>query len=184
MNIRKQQKMNEKKIYIVLTQTYTTIARIIKSITKDKYSHASISLDIKCNNMYSFGRKYIYFPFYGIFLKEDLRKGLFIRNKNALIAIYEIKVTKKQYNKIKDKIKEIELNNKGYNIIGLLLAHFRIKLHRRKYYCSEFVYEVLSNKEIEIYNKENTLFKPEELITNNKFVKIFEGKIRDYIAIC
>lgn len=176
--------MNEKKIYIVLTQTYTTIARIIKSITKDKYSHASISLDIKCNNMYSFGRKYIYFPFYGIFLKEDLRKGLFIRNKNALIAIYEIKVTKKQYNKIKDKIKEIELNNKGYNIIGLLLAHFRIKLHRRKYYCSEFVYEVLSNKEIEIYNKENTLFKPEELITNNKFVKIFEGKIRDYIAIC
>ena len=176
--------MNEKKIYIVLTQTYTTIARIIKSITKDKYSHASISLDIKCNNMYSFGRKYIYFPFYGIFLKEDLRKGLFIRNKNALIVIYEIKVTKKQYNKIKDKIKEIELNNKGYNIIGLLLAHFRIKLHRRKYYCSEFVYEVLSNKEIEIYNKENTLFKPEELITNNKFVKIFEGKIRDYIAIC
>ena len=176
--------MNEKKIYIVLTQTYTTIARIIKSITKDKYSHASISLDIKCNNMYSFGRKYIYFPFYGIFLKEDLRKGLFIRNKNALIAIYEIKVTKKQYNKIKDKIKEIELNNKGYNIIGLLLAHFRVKLHRRKYYCSEFVYEVLSNKEIEIYNKENTLFKPEELITNNKFVKIFEGKIRDYIAIC
>ena len=176
--------MNEKKIYIVLTQTYTTIARIIKSITKDNYSHASISLDIKCNNMYSFGRKYIYFPFYGIFLKEDLRKGLFIRNKNPLIAIYEIKVTKKQYNKIKDKIKEIELNNKGYNIIGLLLAHFRIKLHRRKYYCSEFVYEVLSNKEIEIYNKENTLFKPEELITNNKFVKIFEGKIRDYIAIC
>ena len=176
--------MNEKKIYIVLTQTYTTIARIIKSITKDNYSHASISLDIKCNNMYSFGRKYIYFPFYGIFLKEDLRKGLFIRNKNALIAIYEIKVTKKQYNKIKDKIKEIELNNKGYNIIGLLLAHFRIKLHRRKYYCSEFVYEVLSNKEIEIYNKENTLFKPEELITNNRCVKIFEGKIRDYIAIC
>ncbi len=176
--------MNEKKIYIVLTQTYTTIARIIKSITKDKYSHASISLDIKCNNMYSFGRKYIYFPFYGIFLKEDLRKGLFIRNKNALVVIYEIKVTKKQYNKIKDKIKEIELNNKGYNIIGLLLAHFRVKLHRRKYYCSEFVYKVLSNKEIEIYNKENTLFKPEELITNNRFVKIFEGKIRDYIAIC
>lgn len=176
--------MNEKKIYIVLTQTYTTIARIIKSITKDKYSHASISLDIKCNNMYSFGRKYIYFPFYGIFLKEDLRKGLFIRNKNALVVIYEIKVTKKQYNKIKDKIKEIELNNKGYNIIGLLLAHFRVKLHRRKYYCSEFVYEVLSNKEIEIYNKENTLFRPEKLITNNKFVKIFEGKIRDYIAIC
>lgn len=62
--------------------------------------------------MYSFGRKYIYFPFYGIFLKEDLRKGLFSRNKNALVAIYEINVTDYQYNKIKEKIKEIYLDNK------------------------------------------------------------------------
>ena len=62
--------------------------------------------------MYSFGRKYIYFPFYGIFLKEDLRKGLFSRNKNALVAIYEINVTDYQYNKIKEKVKEIYLDNK------------------------------------------------------------------------
>ena len=131
-----------------------------------------------------FWKKIYLFSILWNILKRRFKKRSFIRNKNALVVIYEIKVTKKQYNKIKDKIKEIELNNKGYNIIGLLLAHFRVKLHRRKYYCSEFVYEVLSNKEIEIYNKENTLFKPEELITNNRFVKIFEGKIRDYIAIC
>lgn len=48
---------------------------------------------------------YIHFPFYGIFLKEDLRKGLFSRNKNALVAIYEINVTAYQYNKIKWKNK-------------------------------------------------------------------------------
>lgn len=173
----------DKKIYIVLTQTYTTLARIIKSVTKDKYSHASISLDSKCNKMYSFGRKYIYFPFYGIFLKEDLRKGLFSRNKNALVALYEVNVSKYQYNKIKDKIKEIELNNKGYNIIGLLLAHFRIKLHRKKYYCSEFVYEVLSNKKVKVLNEEEIIFKPEELIQDKGFNKIYEGKIKDYIAI-
>ncbi len=171
--------MNERKVYIVLTQTYTTLARIIKSVTRDKYSHASLSLDPKCDKMYSFGRKYIYFPFYGIFLKEDLRKGLFSRNKNALVAIYEINVTNYQYN----KIKEIYLDNKGYNITGLLLAHFRIKLHRKKYYCSEFVYEVLSNNNVKILDNTKTLFKPEELIENKKFNKIFEGKIKDYIAI-
>ena len=176
--------MDNKKVYIVLTQTYTTLARIIKSITKDKYSHASLSLDPKCDKMYSFGRKYIYFPFYGIFLKEDLRKGLFSRNKNALVAIYEINVTEYQYNKIKEKIKEIYQDNKGYNITGLLLAHFRIKLHRKKYYCSEFVYEVLSNNKVKVLDNTKTLFKPEELIENKGFNKIFEGKIRDYIAIC
>ena len=53
--------MNNRRVYIVLTQTYTNIARIIKSITKDKYSHASLSLDpnvIKCilseENIYTF----------------------------------------------------------------------------------------------------------------------------------
>ncbi len=86
--------------------------------------------------MYSFGRKCIYFPFYGIFLKEDLRKGLFSRNKNALVAIYEKNVTYYQYNKVK----------------------------------------VLDNKK--------ALFKPEELTEDKGFNKIFEGKIRDYIAIC
>lgn len=176
--------MNNKKVYIVLTQTYTGLARIIKSITKDKYSHASLSLDPRCDKMYSFGRKYIHFPFYGIFLKEDLRKGLFSKNKNSLIAIYEVNVSEYQYNKIKDKIKEIALNNKGYNITGLLLAYFRIKLHRKKYYCSEFVYEVLSNNKVKVLDDKKTLFKPEELIEDKGFNKIFEGKISDYIAIC
>lgn len=134
--------------------------------------------------MYSFGRKYIYFPFYGIFLKEDLRKGLFSRNKNALVAIYEINVTAYQYNKIKEKIKEMYLDNKGYNITGLLLARFRIKLHRKKYYCSEFVYEVLSNNKVKVLDNKKALFKPEELTEDKGFNKIFEGKIKDYIAIC
>lgn len=88
--------------------------------------------------MYFFERKYVHFPFYGIFLKEDLRKGLFSRNKNALVAIYEINVTDYQYNKIKEKI-------------------------------------YLDNKK--------ALFKPEELTEDKGFNKIFEGKIRDYIAI-
>lgn len=172
----------EKTIYIVLTQTYTSVARLIKIFTRDKYSHASLSLTPRCNEMYSFGRKYIWFPFYGIFIHEDLRKGLFSRNKNSLVAIYEVKVSKYQYNRIKEKIKEIEKDNGGYNITGLLLAKFRIKLHRKKYYCSEFVYEVLSNDKVKIFDKNKTLFKPEELIINQGFNKIFEGKVKDYVS--
>jgi len=172
--------MENKKIYIVLTQTYSLVARIIKYLTHDKYSHASLSFDKSCNEMYSFGRKYRYFPMYGIFKKEDLNKGLF-RNKGSLIAVYEVNVNESQYNKIKNKVKEIEKTNKGYNIIGLLLARFKIKLNRNKYYCSEFVYEVLSSDNINLYSKNNALFRPEELIENIKSNKIFEGKIRDFI---
>lgn len=173
----------DKKIYIVLTHTNSIISKMIKLFTKDKYSHISLSFNSKCNKMYSFSRKYSFFPFYGIFKIEDIRKGLF-KNNNSIIAIYELNVTNEQYNNIINKIDEISHSNKGYNIIGLLLAYFKIKLHRKKYYCSEFVYEVLSNDNIHVISNEKNLFKPEEIICNNSFKKIFEGKILDYIAIC
>ncbi len=171
--------MKNKKVYLVLTQTYSGIARTIKAITKKKYSHASLSLDKDCNKMYSFGRKYKYFPFYGVFKKEDLNKGLF-KNKNAKIAIYEIDVKEDQYNGIVNKIQVIKERNRGYNIIGLLFAYFRIKLYRNKYFCSEFVYEVLSSSKVKVYDKKKIRFQPEELVEKN-FKKIFEGTIKDFL---
>jgi hypothetical protein len=171
--------MKNKKVYLVLTQTYSGVARTIKAITKKKYSHASLSLDRKCNKMYSFGRKYKYIPFYGVFKKEDLNKGLF-KNKNACIAIYEIDVTEEQYNGIVEKIKRIKEKNRGYNIIGLLSAYFRVKLYRNKYYCSEFVYEVLSSSKVGVFDKNKVRFQPEELVEKN-FKKIFEGTIKDLL---
>jgi hypothetical protein len=168
-----------KKVYLVLSQTHSGIARTIKAVTHEKYSHASIALDPKCEEMYSFGRKYRYFPFLGIFKKEDLNKGLF-KNKGALISIYEIDITEEQFEKIKSRIRNIKKTNKGYNIIGLLLAYFRIKLNRNKYYCSEFVYEVFSSKGIDIYDNNKIRFQPMELIDKN-FKKIYEGEIRDFL---
>ena len=171
--------MKNKRVYLVLTQTYSGIARTIKAITRKKYSHASLSLDRECNEMYSFGRKYKYIPFYGVFKKEDLNKGLF-KNKNAKIAIYEIDITEDQYNGIVEKINKIKKKNRGYNILGLFLAGFRIKLHRNKYYCSEFVYTVLSNSKVHVYDKNDIRFQPEELVEKN-FKKIFEGTIKDFL---
>ena len=167
-------------IYIVLTQTYSVIARTIKLFTHDKYSHVSISFDKECKHMYSFGRKYKYFPFYGVFNHEELDKGLFT-NKGSLIAIYEVKISRKKYNRIKKKVKNIKENNRGYNILGLLLAYFKIKLHRNKHYCSEFVYEVLSDDEVKLIERNDDIFKPEDLIKELNYNKLFEGMIVDYI---
>lgn len=60
-------KQNKKKIYIIFSQNNTVLARIIKLITRNEYSHVSLSFDEKCRTMYSFGRKYDSNPFYGIF---------------------------------------------------------------------------------------------------------------------
>ena len=174
------QKNNKKKIYIVMTKTYTTVAKIIRIFTRNDYSHVSITFDKSCKKMYSFGRKYTRIAFIGTFKEENIHKGVFALNKNTNMAIYELKVTPYQYKIIKQKIKEIEKNNHGFNILGLILAIFRIKLNRNKYYCSEFVNELLSNKKVKIMNRLNEVVRPEEFKDIEGSKLIYEGKIEDY----
>ena len=173
--------MVNKKIYVVLTQTYSYVARTIKLVTSKEYSHVSISFDREFNNMYSFGRKIHWLPLPGGFIVEDINKGLFAKHESALIKVYEVDVTDKQYKNIKKVIEDIMVNNKGYNLAGLFLAYFKIKLNRNKYYCSEFVYEVLSDSSVGILDSDVIRFQPEEIIDNECFHEVYEGKIKDYI---
>ena len=82
-----------KKIYIVLSQSYSILAKTIKLFTKDKYSHISISFNEDCTNMYSIGRKYKYCPFVGKYMNESIYKGLYSISPRAEILIYELSIS-------------------------------------------------------------------------------------------
>ena len=173
--------MEKKKIYLVFSQTNTILSRIIKFITKNEYSHVSISFEKDCKIMYSFGRKYDCNPFYGIFKIENIKEGLF-KKTNASIAIYELDVNEKIYNNIKRNISEIEQENKGYNIVGLILAIFDFRIKRKKYYCSEFVYNVLSNDNVKIIKKTNKSIRPRYIRDNIENLNlVYVGKVNNYI---
>lgn len=170
----------KKKIYIVFSQTNTVLSKVIKLITRNKYSHVSISFDKRCETMYSFGRKYDINPFYGIFKVENINAGLFKRN-NAEIAIYEIEVTGIVYKNIKRNIKMIENENRGYNIIGLLLAIFDFRIDRKKYYCSEFVYNVLSRDNVGLIKKTKKSIRPQYIMDNIKDLNlVYCGRVNNY----
>lgn len=170
-----------KKIYLVFSQTNTVLSKIIKFITKNEYSHVSISFDKECKIMYSFGRKYDINPFYGIFKIENINEGLFKKN-NAKIAIYELEVTEKIFINIKRNIKKIENNNKGYNIFGLILAIFGFRVKRKKYYCSEFIYKVLSADNVKLIKKTKKSIRPSYIQDNiNDLKLIYSGRVNNYI---
>lgn len=160
-----------KKIYIVLSQSYSMLAKTIKLFTKDKYSHISISFDEDCTNMYSIGRKY---------MNESIYKGLYSVSPRAEILIYELTVSDEKYENIKRLLDEYGIPCKGYNFLGLVLAIFNKKINRRKYYCSEFIYKILSDDSVKLFEKTKKIVKPMdfEKIENLKF--IYEGKIIDY----
>ena len=86
-----------KKIYIILTVTGTWLSRLIKMYTKDEFSHVSIALDSKLNEMYSFGRLKPYNPFIAGFVHERKNKGTFKRFFNTSCVIYELEIEDEQF---------------------------------------------------------------------------------------
>ena len=97
-----------KRIYIILTHTGTTLSKIIKSYTKDEFSHVSIALDVMLEEMYSFGRVHPYNPVWGGFVHEKINEGIYKRFKKTTSLIYSLEITDDQYERVNQTIRNIE----------------------------------------------------------------------------
>lgn len=170
-----------KEIYVVLTHTGTVLSKIIKSYTKDEFSHVSISLDIELKEMYSFGRLNPYNPFWGGFVREYIDKGTFKRFYKTKVKVYSLKVTEDQYKNLINNIKRIEQEKENYkfNIIGLFAAGFHKKIGKeRSFYCAEFVKYVMEKSNINTGLPE--VVKPEDFKNIKGLQEIYAGLIRNY----
>ncbi len=174
----------KKKIYIVLSQTGTIVSKMIRIVTRKKYSHASISLTPDLQLMYSFGRLHPYAVLPAGFVREAPDISTFKRFRNkADVIILEIEVTDQELEGVKSKISEMleEQEKYHYNYIGLFKAAVNLTHPKRdyKYYCSEFVTEVLEENNLidrsllpDIVHPMNFLDMPWKVI--------YQGKIREY----
>ena len=174
--------VKSKKIYIVLTYTGTLLSKIIKFSTRGNYCHVSLALDKRLRKMYSFGRINPYIPFIGGFVHEGINIGTFKRFKNTITEIYCIEVTNKQYNIIKQEIKNIKYNKKNYkfNILGLVLAGINYKYQKKNtFYCAEFVKYLTNQANIELNLPD--IVKPMDFRYKNNFV--YKGLLRKYLEV-
>ena len=170
-----------KGIYIVLTHTGTLLSRIIKSFTKDEFSHVSIALDIELKEMYSFGRLNPYNPFWGGFVHESIYKGTFKRFKKTKAKVYTLRITEEQYQKLKENIEKIKIEKDKYkfNIFGLFAAGFHKKMGKEySFYCAEFVKYVMEKADIKV--ELPTIVKPEDFKQIEELQEIYTGFLRKY----
>lgn len=171
-----------RKIYIILTHTGTALSTIIKSYTKDEYSHVSIALDSDLNEMYSFGRLNPYNPFIGGFVHEYINRGTYKRFKNTKSEVYSLYVTDEQYKKAKKVITYFNENKEKYkfNILGLFCVSIHKKIKRKNiFYCAEFVKHVLKSSGIPTDNLPE-IIKPEDLKKMQGLSIEYEGLFRKY----
>lgn len=170
-----------KNIYIVLTRTTTVLARLIAHVTGDQYTHASIALDQDISVMYSFGRKQRYNPFIGGFCQEYMDQGVLGDCRVLPYALLRIKVTQAQYDKVQTLLQTYIQNadQYHYNYAGLLFARMgkQYKCSQR-FYCSEFVYDLLEQCAI-IQADQPTAIRPQELMQYGEIVEEGDWKQRE-----
>ncbi len=175
---------DQRKIYILLSYTGTFPSRMIKLYTKKTFSHVSISLDKELTQLYSFGRKYLRFPFIGGFIQENPKIGVFALYPDTLCRLFEVTVSRKQFLMIEREIK-IFISQKekyNYNFVGLgaLMLNRRIVMKDR-FFCSQFVAKVLETSNVNLFDKASEFVTVEDFnIQLQKNPMIYEGNLQEY----
>lgn len=171
--------MEEKKVYIIFTDTGTLFTKLIKLYTKKPLNHVSISFDKQLTNIFSFGRKRPYNPFIGGFVRERIAEGLF---KKAKCEVYSYSLSEVEYQQMQTKVREIEANKElyKYNFLGLIAIMLKYKLKRKNaFFCSQFVATILHEKE-GIIEKCPSQCTPQDLLAVNNLELVYIGKLTLY----
>ncbi|MFC4779565.1 hypothetical protein ACFO9Q_22525 [Paenibacillus sp. GCM10023252] len=171
----------EHEVYVLLTDTGTLLTRTIKWFTKDPLNHASIAFDSQLNEVYSFGRKKPNNPFFGGFVKENMRGELF---GQAACAVYRCTVSGSALSEIRRQIVHMEQNHHQYkyNLIGMFGLLLNIEIDRQyAYFCSQFVASVFENSGVHLVNKSSLLVKPADLIQNPRLKLVYQGDMLTYM---
>ncbi|MDR1495579.1 MAG: hypothetical protein LBS67_01480 [Clostridiales Family XIII bacterium] len=112
----------QKKVFVVLTRSSTTLSRLIHNVTRDEYTHAALALDENFEYMFSFGRRRASNPFIGCFKRESFNDEMYGGCAELPGVILEIPVTNEQYGAICGMIESFLLNGHTYryNAFGLV----------------------------------------------------------------
>ena len=177
--------MEKRCLYIVLTRTNTVISKLIHVIKNDEYTHAAIAFDRELDHMYSFGRKYTFNPFIGVFKQEEINQGIYKLCKTVPSLVIELQVSNRQYEKARILLDHFILNSNlyKYNYMGLLHDLLRKPVcYDDRFLCSEFVYHVLKESGIADLGKSRNLIRPQNLLAI-KGETVYKGNLNNLKSI-
>lgn len=169
-----------KNIYIILTRSTSVPSRLIRHITGETYTHASIAFDDNIHSMYSFARKNASFPLPAGLVEEHIDSGFYLNQSNIPCALLSMQVSERKYFALKSKVFNMfcRANEYKYSIIGLLFCNFKIPLELPGFFfCSQFVAKLLYECDIVSLPKKPSLMHPADFLEIKQFTQVFEGKL-------
>ncbi|MBQ8642273.1 MAG: hypothetical protein IJ480_08660 [Clostridia bacterium] len=144
-----------KTVYLLLTRSATLFSRLIRLFTSAPYTHVSISVASDptafprdpAGSFYSFGRKNPYLPFPAGFIRENREGGYFQRFPHTRCVLLAVDVSDGAYASICSRLSKMEIcaDIYHYNLLGALLGSIGVVYEkRRRYFCSQFVGDLLT----------------------------------------
>lgn len=171
-----------KKLFVILTQTGTVPARIIKLVTKAPYNHTSITSEEELFDLYSFCRKYKLSPLPAGFVNET-ELGMFDVFSNVPCEVYSFDLTEEQFGKYKTAISRFKRDSQlySYNVLGLFALAFGIPIHRKNHFiCSQFVAYILTECGAAKFTKDLCLVKPDDFRYLRNAKLIYKGDMKRF----
>ncbi|MEA5027011.1 MAG: hypothetical protein VB012_05055 [Erysipelotrichaceae bacterium] len=171
-----------KSIYILLTKSDTYFSRFIHYMTSDEYTHSSIALDRNLDQVYSFGRRNPRLMWPAGFVREDVRSGLFKRCESNNCCLFELTVSDEIYTKIEENLTGMmqEADKYHYNLLGAFYCKMnRERPKENKYFCSEFVSELLERYEIAELPKATGLMRPIDFYDVKELNLLYYGELKN-----
>ena len=172
-----------KSIYILITRTSTYFSRLIRFATADDYTHVSIAFDEQLESLYSFARKRTHFPLPGGLVNENIRRGVFGRQKYVPCELFELRVPDDVYTCARNYVHAMvsRCDEYHYSVLGILLCQFDVA-HQRAYhyFCSQFVGEVLEKSGACLLPKPASLMRPADFAHLAGMRLIYRGYLCDY----
>ena len=165
-----------KRIFILLIRYPDTMADFMVRYTGFGYTHATIGLEEDLNSFYSFMKKG--------FIEEKVTRYLKPGREPFPCALYEIEVSRKAYRRVKKLLNAYTARKKflRYTHISLVFCFLGIpcKLQDR-YFCSEFVAEVLQRANVVNLPKHCALCLPKDFHNLKETRMVFSGNIQTMV---
>lgn len=167
-------------VYILLTRTDTLFARLLHGLGGNRYTHASLALDRDLVRMYSFARRYEPFMLPSGFIREDIHAGVFGRCGGADSLLLELPVSGQTYRAIEENLALMDCARScwDYDVLGLALAGLGVE-HRRpgKYFCSQFVADVLARAGALDLPRDSSLIRPQDFARMPGLRRVYQGPL-------
>lgn len=173
-------------IYILLTRSGTLLSNLVYLFTGDPFTHASISFDPTLQPLYSSARKNGETMFPAGPCREYFHRGFYKKHRHIPCALYALDVTEEHYAQAKEEMDRIISHSDDYhfNILGLLLCRLNIPLRRTsKFFCSQFVAEILQRSQALALPKVPSLMRPMDYTRLPEADCLYRGTLRELVDL-